>query len=139
MNSGEENEINIHSLKSELEGLPRWHSGKESTCQCRRCKRRGFSPWIGKTTLEKEMATHSSILAWKVAWMELSGLQSTGSKRVLTEHSTTQMLRLKYCNYKGRLKSELDLSQMSMWVSQTIASQPLHQGFPRSQASWDQR
>ena len=28
---------------------------------------------------------------------------------------------------------------MSMWVSQTIASQPLHYGFPRSQASWDQR
>ena len=23
-------------------------SGKESTCQCRRCKRYGFSPWVGK-------------------------------------------------------------------------------------------
>ena len=28
--------------------LPRWLSGKESTCQCRRSKRRGFEPWIGK-------------------------------------------------------------------------------------------
>ena len=26
---------------------PRWHSGKESVCQCRRCKRHGFSPWVG--------------------------------------------------------------------------------------------
>ena len=49
------------------------------------------------------------------------------------------MLRLEYCNYKGRLKSELDLSQVSVWVSQTITSQPLHHGFLRSQASWDQR
>ena len=23
-------------------------SGKESTCQCRRCKRCGFDPWVGK-------------------------------------------------------------------------------------------
>ena len=29
-------------------GLPRWHSGKESACQCRRCKRCGFDPWVGK-------------------------------------------------------------------------------------------
>ena len=28
--------------------LPRWHSGKESACQCRRFERRGFNPWVGK-------------------------------------------------------------------------------------------
>ena len=33
--------------------------------------------------LEKEMATHSSTLAWRVPWTEESGgLQSTGSQRV---------------------------------------------------------
>ena len=33
--------------------------------------------------LEKEMATHSSILAWKIPWMEeLGRLQSMGSQRV---------------------------------------------------------
>ena len=33
--------------------------------------------------LEKEMATHSSILAWRISWTEEpGGLQSTGSKRV---------------------------------------------------------
>ena len=33
--------------------------------------------------LEKEMATHSSILAWRILWMEeAGGLQSMGSKRV---------------------------------------------------------
>ena len=33
--------------------------------------------------LEKEMATHSSTLAWKIPWMEKpGGLQSMGSQRV---------------------------------------------------------
>ena len=33
--------------------------------------------------LEMEMATHSSILAWKTPWMEEAGrLQSMGSRRV---------------------------------------------------------
>ena len=29
-------------------GLLRWHSDKESACQCRRCKRLWFDPWVGK-------------------------------------------------------------------------------------------
>jgi len=38
---------------------------------------------------EKEMATHSSILAWEVPWTEeLGGLQSMGCK----ESDTTQQL-----------------------------------------------
>ena len=33
--------------------------------------------------LEKEMATHSSILIWKIPWVEEpGGLQSLGSQRV---------------------------------------------------------
>ena len=33
--------------------------------------------------LEKEMATHSSVLAWKTPWTaETGGLQSMGSQRV---------------------------------------------------------
>ena len=33
--------------------------------------------------LEKELATHSSILAWKISWTEEpGGLQSIGSQRV---------------------------------------------------------
>ena len=37
--------------------------------------------------LEKEMATHSSILAWRILWMEeLGGLQSMGLK----ESDTTE-------------------------------------------------
>ena len=36
-----------------------------------------------KDPLEKGMATHSSMFAWKIPWMEEPGrLQSTGSQRV---------------------------------------------------------
>ena len=38
--------------------------------------------------LEKEMATHSSTLAWKIPWREEPGrLQSMGSQRVRTRLS----------------------------------------------------
>ena len=37
----------------------------------------------GEELLEKEMTTHSSILAWEISWTEEPGrLQSTGSQRV---------------------------------------------------------
>ena len=37
----------------------------------------------GEDPLEKGMATHSSILAWRIPWMEeTGGLHSTGSPRV---------------------------------------------------------
>ena len=41
-------------------------------------------PSLGREDLlEKEMATHSSILAWKIPWMEEPGrLQSMGTQRV---------------------------------------------------------
>ena len=36
-----------------------------------------------KGPLEKEMATHSAILAWRIPWTEeTGGLQSMGSQRV---------------------------------------------------------
>jgi len=31
-----------------IKWLPRWLSGKESTCQCRRCRRYVFDLWVGK-------------------------------------------------------------------------------------------
>ena len=46
-----------------------------------------WETWVqslgGEDTLEKEMATHSSTLVWKIPWMEEpGGLQSMGSQRV---------------------------------------------------------
>ena len=45
-----------------------------------------------KDPLEKEMATHSSILAWKIPWMVEPGrLQSMGSQRVGHNWATEQL------------------------------------------------
>ena len=45
--------------------------------------------------LEKEMATHSSILAWRIPWMEEpGGLQSMGSQRVRHDWATSLSLSL---------------------------------------------
>ena len=61
-------------------GLPWWRSGKESAWQCKRC---GFDPCVGTLPLEKEVATHSSILAWAISQTEEpSRPQSTKSQRV---------------------------------------------------------
>ena len=44
----------------------------------------------GEDLLEKEMATHSSILAWKIPWTEEPGrLQSMGSQRVRHDFTFT--------------------------------------------------
>ena len=44
----------------------------------------------GEDVLEKEMASHSSILAWKIPWMEEPGrLQSMGSQRVGHDWATS--------------------------------------------------
>ena len=69
--------------------LPRWLSGKESTCQCRRCV---FDPWFRKLPPEKEMTTHFGVLAWEIPWTEEpGGPQSTWLQRVTharaTEHT----------------------------------------------------
>ena len=47
------------------------------------CRRPGFNPWGWDDPLEDGMATHSSILAWKIPMdREAGGLQSMGSQRV---------------------------------------------------------
>ena len=70
--------------------LSRWHSGKESTCQCKRHKRRRFSQ---EDPLEEEMATCFSILAWKIPQTKVPGqLQSMGLPKSwtwLSKHTHT--------------------------------------------------
>ena len=53
-----------------------------------------WEPWVRsqgwENPLEKEMATHSSTLAWKIPWTEESGgLQSQGSQKVRHDWATS--------------------------------------------------
>ena len=46
--------------------LSRWHSGKESTYQWRRCKRHGFDPWVRKILWSRKWQSTPVILVWKI-------------------------------------------------------------------------
>ena len=60
-------------------GFPCGSDDKESTCNT---GDPGLIPGSGRS-LEKGMATHSSILAWKITWTgEPDGLQALGLQRV---------------------------------------------------------
>ena len=71
-------------------GLPKQHSGKVSACQCGRQKEMGIQSLGLEDPMEEEMATHSSILAWKIAWKRsLLGYSPWGCKESdTTEHAT---------------------------------------------------
>ena len=66
--------------------------GKRIHLQCRRLV---IDSWVREDPLEKGMATHSSILAWRIPWTEEpGGLQSRELQRVghdwVTKHNTAQ-------------------------------------------------
>ena len=50
-------------------GFPAGTSNKESF----QCKGRGFNPWVRKISWKKQMATHFSILVWKIPSTEEPG------------------------------------------------------------------
>ena len=65
-------------LRESLLGFPDGSDGKKSACSAG-----DLSSIPGENPLEKEMATHSIILAWEIPWTEEpGGLQSMGSQRV---------------------------------------------------------
>ena len=62
--------------------LPRWHSRKESACQCRQHKRCGFDPWVRKIPWSRKWQPLQHF-CWKIPWTEEpGGLLSMGSQRV---------------------------------------------------------
>ena len=80
-----------HMLYTELEScmgcFPGSSDGKASTCNAGDQGSK-FLGW--NDPLEKEMATHSRTLAWKIPWMEEPGrLQSMGSQRVGHDWATS--------------------------------------------------
>ena len=71
--------VSHRNLKLDIFGFPGGSEDKASACNAGAL---GSIPGLGRS-LEKEMATHSSILAWRIPWTEEpGGLQSMGSQRV---------------------------------------------------------
>ena len=77
---------------NKLKGVPSWLSSKKFTCQCRRLKRCGSIPGLGRP-LEKEMATTPVFLSGKsLGQRSLVGYSLWGHK----ESDITEQLTLSY-------------------------------------------
>ena len=89
---------------------------------------------VREDPLEKEMATHSSILAWKIPWTEEPGrLQSVGSQRVghdWAESWSSQARvedegdRTQGCFSREHLIHSTDrLAEFRLWTKELLTSQ----------------
>ena len=76
--------------------LPRWLSGKESACQCRRHRRLGFSPWVGKISWRRAWQSTPVFLPGELhGQRSLEGYSPFGHK----ELDSTQQLTLSWATW----------------------------------------
>ena len=74
-------------------------------------------PWVGKTLLEKEMATHSSIPAWRIQQTEEpGGLQSIGWQRVRHNRRANISTFTFKDEGRGKWAVTIDAQRASLWV-----------------------
>ena len=78
-------------------GLPGWHSDKESAWQCRRHKRRGFDPWMGKIPWSRKWTATPVFLPGKLhGQSSLTGYSPWGCKESdMTGHTCMQKKSVK--------------------------------------------
>ena len=84
--------------------FPGSSDGKEPTCQCKRCRRHGFYPWIGK-------------VLWKRAWqptpvflpVEFHGQRSLSLQTKLFQQNSNYKKYIKHHPFKLR-------QQLTCWV-----------------------
>ena len=64
-------------------GLPRQHSGKECTCQPRRCRRLRFDPWVGKIPWRRTWQPTPVFLPGELhGWRSLVGYSPWGPQEL---------------------------------------------------------
>ena len=128
-------------------GAPGGWEGKDSACNA------GALDWsLGQEDpLEKEMATHSSILAWRIPWTEeLGGLQSTGSQRVGHDwvtnthtHTHTHTLQRSICSSVGAEILCLESSERAGFLEKVAVERAFagsqHEELRPWQRSWGRR
>ena len=99
--------------------LPRWLSGKESTCQCRRC---GFDPWVGKIPCRRKwQPTPVFLLGKSHGQRSLAGHSLWGRK----ESDITEQLSMAYFLYNWRF---VPLNSPCLFSPITHLHSGIHQG-----------
>ena len=99
--------------------------------QCRRHRRHGFDPWVGKIPWSRKMAAHSSIFAWKIPWIRR--LRATAQK--LAELDITERLSTAWIYLQGRKGSGQQFPSGRLVCE---GNQGVYLGRWRPQSSWDQ-
>ena len=81
----------LYFIDYEIRRLPRWLSGKESACQCRRCKRYRFNPCVGKIPWRRKWQSAPMFLPGKLQGQRsLVGYSPWGCTRVWHDLATIQ-------------------------------------------------
>ena len=114
-----------HWISPELQwgrGLPGWYSGKESACQCWRCKRHGFDPWTGKIFWRRNWQPAPILLPGKSrAQRSLTGYSPRGLKEQdTTEHAHTLAGETKIIISHSRLCYHRQETQWQLYNSGSI-------------------
>ena len=82
-----------------LMGLPRWHSGQESACQCRRHRRRRFDPWVRKIPRREWQPTPVFLPGKSHGQRSLAGYSPRVTESDMTEHTRDLAYDLKVKNF----------------------------------------
>ena len=84
----------MNGFSTVIRGLPLWHSGKESACQCRRYNRCMFNPWIGKIPWSRKWQTAPVFLPGKShGQRNLAGYSPWGPKSVTWLNTHSSLIR----------------------------------------------
>ena len=74
----------LEFILSWAQGFPGGSTGKEPTCQCRRCKKHGFNPWIRKVPWRRKWQSTPLFLPGKYhGQRSLAGYSPGGLKAIM--------------------------------------------------------
>ena len=85
--------------------------------RCLRAMRETWVQSLGREDLEKEMATHSNILAWKIPWMEEpGGLHPWGRK----DSDTTERLHFHFYMLRELVLDFLIYTSVNIYLNPSL-------------------
>ena len=94
-------------------GIPRWHSGKESTCWCRRRRTCGFDPWVKKISYSRKWQPTPVFLPRKFHG-ERRLVINCGKFFKRWEYQTTWPASWEICMQVRKQQLELDTEQQTV-------------------------
>ena len=115
-------------------GLPRWLSGKESTCQCRRP---GFDPWVGKIPWRRKWQPTPVFLPGESSWTEEPrGLQSMRSQKILTQLANKQQQPIILNEWHTLLRYDVILTSLTIPATTLLPVKPHSEALELSTSSY---